>query len=126
MSNPPPRRRRTDRLPDKVYRDIWLLIITATVVFAVFAARSENRHRIDDIQASRAESIRLTCEQQNERHDRALAALDSIVARRLGDASPVERRRLQASRATTATLIVALVPREDCERRVRRLVEPVE
>lgn len=120
-------RRRSDRgwrrwLRENWYRDAWLLTITITVIAAVFAARAENAQRIRDIQDSRRDAIRVQCEQQNDRHDRTLAALDHVLAQRLRDAGPVERQRLQTGRASTVLLIEALAPHQDCRRRVRQLI----
>lgn len=127
--NAHPKERHTDGgwrrlLRENWYRDVWLFLITTFAVVAVVTGRNENSQRIEDIQASRAESIRLTCVQQNERHDRSIATLDAIIDARLRQA-PQERGRLEASRATTRTLIRALVPKEDCDARVSRLVQPV-
>ena len=129
MSEHPKRRSTDHRYFDprsNLYRDLWLLIITLTMLGAMLAFKTENRQRITDIQRSRAESIRTSCLAQNRRHDEALRTLNQIVQDRLPKVTPFERRRLIASQATTATLIESLVPHQNCDRIVARFVKPVQ
>jgi hypothetical protein len=73
------------------------------------------------IQASRADSIRRACVEQNERHDRTLRTLDALLTARAEGVSRARLERLKESRASTVLLIEALAPRDDCEKRVDRL-----
>lgn len=73
-----PRRRSTDRGWRRVarenwYRDVWLLIITIVVWIS-----------INNIQANRRESVRLSCEQTNEIHDNVLIQIDRQSIKALG------------------------------------------
>lgn len=69
------------------------------------------------IQASRIESARRVCLEQNERHDRTIAELDKLI--RL---APSDRRaQAETSRAYTVRLIDALVPHRDCKTVVNQI-----
>ena len=46
----------------KIYRDVWLFIISGLVLLALMA----NQDRVDDIQASRVEATLLSCNKYNE------------------------------------------------------------
>lgn len=76
-------------------------------------------HLTDEIQVQRADSIRLACVEQNFRHDRTIAALDTLIAK----VPPGRRERARQSRAGTVLLIESLAPRRDCEGLVRRSVK---
>jgi hypothetical protein len=89
---------------------LWLLAI------ATFLAL------YSQIQASRAESVRISCVEQNERHDGAIATLDTVIAAATEDATPERIRQLEQSRASTVLLIEAVVPKRNCEARVDELV----
>lgn len=91
----------------------------------------ENRARIADIaanahriQASRRDSILISCRQTNERHDRTIRTLDRLLAARVATANASERRRLRESRTSTVLLIEALAPKRDCRRLADRLITP--
>lgn len=101
-----------------VLRLVVLILLLGGVASGYFY--SQNDQRIDDIQAARAESIRFSCEEQNDRHDATIRKLDELIAK-----SPPERRaEAQERRAGTVLLINALAPERDCERRVRLLLNP--
>lgn len=79
----------------------------------------ETRNLVTQIQQSRAASVRLTCQEQNARHDRTIATLDQVI----GKLPPgTERDRAARNRQSTILLIDALAPKRDCEAWVRRLV----
>lgn len=109
--NPQPRRR-VRRRADRVWG--WLR-------FAAFvglaAAVAYGFHLIQD---SRHDVIVRACREQNVKHDAAIANLDRLIA----DIPPGTLRRLRAERgrAGTITLIDALVPKRDCEKRADDLI----
>lgn len=76
------------------------------------------------VQAAREYSIRLSCQEQNERHDNVIRQLDSIYADALKKATPKERAQINEGRAPTLLLIDALAPKRDCEKRVQQLSHP--
>lgn len=73
-----------------------------------------------EVQDSRRDSVRITCEQQNLRHDRTIAALDELIAQ-IRD--PARRLRALEGRSNTVALIDALAPRFDCAKRAELLVK---
>jgi hypothetical protein len=71
------------------------------------------------IKDSRRDAIERTCREQNERHDKAIAKLDQIIA----ELPPGPRKRdAEQRRPGTILLIDALAPKKDCEERAKRLV----
>lgn len=94
----------------KLYRDVWLFVITVLVLFALQA----NSDRVDDIQRERADSIRRSCDETNQRNIDTKHRLDQLI-----DAIPSEnaeeRAALVRSQAFTVALIDALVPVRDCD-----------
>lgn len=74
------------------------------------------------IQAERARNVLTSCVEQNARHDRTIATLDRLLLVAERPASAAQRAQIKQSRASTVLLIEALVPRQDCVARVRRLV----
>lgn len=61
---------------ERGYRDIWLILISLLVLFAL----KQNNDRIADIQHDRASNIRNICTDQNHRHDKTVAQLDNLFA----------------------------------------------
>ena len=72
-----------------------------------------------DIQESRVQLFMSECNDINERHDNAMAALDALLSRS-GNQDSKESREFEAS---VTLLINALAPSRDCEARVKQLVE---
>lgn len=93
-------------------------VALAAVAFAVFGLAD----RADDIQKSRADSVRSSCREQNARHDATIATLDRLLEQASQGASPRRAEQIERSRASTVLLIDALAPKRNCERRVRTLV----
>lgn len=79
-----------------------------------------NASTIRQIQQSREDSVRTSCEEQNARHDSTVAKLDDLIAA-LKD--PVQAARARASKPGTVVLIDRLAPHRDCEALVRRLTK---
>lgn len=96
------------------YAVLSLMVMTIVMAVLIAVAFVLNADRVDQINQERAANVERNCEDVNRRHDRTLEALDQILARRVAAASPADRARLRESRATTALLINALVPRRDC------------
>ena len=70
------------------------------------------------IQDERIRSISRSCEETNQRYDKAIETLDVLIAR-----APAERKqRARDGRAGTVLLIDALVPKRDCAALVERSV----
>ncbi len=122
------------------YRDLWMFVITLLVVWSLLG-----------IQDSRKDAVHIQCVEQNERNDGTVAVLDLQLAREAGatrgelaavrdgilTVSTVYQRRVNPlppgpkrdrllrsleSREFVVFLIDALVPKRDCDRRVRELV----
>jgi hypothetical protein len=79
------------------YRDVWLLIITILLVLA-----------LDSIQDERARATRISCMEQNARHDETIVETYRLVIEGSTEVakSPADRRRIEqiAAEASTATL----------------------
>jgi hypothetical protein len=72
------------------------------------------------IQASRQDTIRRACVEQNVRHDQTLKKLDEQIERLPAGA---RKARAERNRDGTIALIDALVPKRDCDKRAKQLVE---
>jgi len=81
----------------------------------------ETRELVHAQQTSRESSVRVTCREQNDRHDQTIATLDRLLEQADRDATAQRRRQLREGRASTVLLIDALAPKRDCEQRVRQL-----
>lgn len=81
------------------------------------ALAKENRNRITDIQDERILNIYKGCRDTNERHSNAEKQVNKIYKNAFKNAeTEADRIRLAASKASTLSLINALVPfRKDCE-----------
>jgi hypothetical protein len=91
---------------------IAAILLLVAVLFAF------NQATAGDIQDSRAELVRESCEQQNKQHDNTIRRLDVAIA-----AIPPgpRKRRAERNRRYTVSLIEALAPERDCDRLVRRV-----
>lgn len=112
----------------------WLVSFVLLVLFALggvtFYLRGQDQARATEakrlavaIQMSRIEIVRSSCEEGNKRHDATIKALDKRIREVSKTATPSQRARIQASRASTIALINALAPRFDCAARVRAVTE---
>lgn len=86
----------------------------------VAALAKANADLVEDIQSQRATNIREDCESLNSRHDKTTAALIKGAKqdedRRV---SGVEKKEVRRRRDVTLGLIDALVPKENCNKKVR-------
>jgi hypothetical protein len=73
------------------------------------------------INQSRVQIIFQSCREQNARHDRAFAKLDSLIAQ-IPD--PVDRARAKRGANGSKALIATLAPHQDCRALVRRRFGP--
>lgn len=102
-------------------RTIWILraLVVATLALGVVSILliDSNANRVDDIQQSRVDITRQSCEAQNDRHDKTIAEYDDRIAaaKKSGLLTDEQLSRLQESRAFTVALIDALAPVQDCE-----------
>ncbi|HEU4364547.1 MAG TPA: hypothetical protein VFT13_03690 [Candidatus Krumholzibacteria bacterium] len=72
---------------------------------------------------SRAESVILSCEELNERHDNVTETLRKLRQAALRRArTPRERAAILANQRPTRLFIDALAPKRDCDARARELV----
>jgi predicted PurR-regulated permease PerM len=85
------------------------------------AIQLESQARDAAIQAGRADSIRLACDETNQRHDDVIDKLDKLIARY--PEGSVRRAQAKRNRAATVTLLEAIVPKQNCEQRVSRLLQ---
>lgn len=109
---------------------ILTVLSVATLVLGALSINllDSNGDRVDDIaaaqkniQQSRVDNTHTACEEQNDRHDRTIAELDALIAAAEKDPSVSARRiaRIKRSRESTARLIQALAPHQDCLELVR-------
>lgn len=125
-------------LPERWYRDLWLVVITGLVAWALLSQQgqiTDVRQVQDDtarlarqtarlaksIQAQRVNSVLSNCRDQNERHDDTLDKLDGVIANM--PPGP-EKVRAEANKPATVLLIDALVPRRNCHRVLRKALTP--
>lgn len=105
----------------------WVVIACCVGVIANSAANVVlfwlNGARVDQIQQSRADAIRVSCMDQNDRHAFAVEVTERLLARPPVPPSrsltPQEER---ARRAAVRTWVNALVPERDCRKLVGRVV----
>lgn len=95
-----PKRRSTDqgwraRLPERFYRDVWLLAITALVLWALISIQNQRWNNVYD-----------ACQGANGRYLNTLRIVDAATATR----SKVERERAKLQRNLTLAFIAALAP----------------
>lgn len=92
---------------------VLFVVQVVTGITAIYLL-GQNSKRVDDIDASRSEVIRLACVDQNERNNRTIDALNEVFEGAEGD----RRREYDA----TVLLINAISPKRDCQARVRQLL----
>ena len=105
----------------------WTLIgayVLITLVFVVTAKWSHDAsvkasQAAVEIQSQRVAAVRMSCQDQNRRHDETIATLDKLIAQVPGS----RRQRAKESRNSTVLLINALAPKRDCEAVVRAAVK---
>lgn len=89
---------------------VWVLALLVVGVLW-----QDNREQSNDIQHSREEAVRRTCDEQNTRHDATIKKLDDIIA---GLPEGARKTRAEQNRAGTVLLINALAPKRDCAKAV--------
>lgn len=122
-------RRSTDHPDSKRARRkvVVVAVVAAVAVMLAFAAAGFalwlNAGRTQQIQDERAANILRSCQEQNQRHDAAIRALDQLIAKAQTTAGPAQVERMRQSRASTVLLIDALAPMRDCPALVTRQVD---
>ena len=94
-------------------------VLTVGAVVLSILAYSQALTDIHEIESSRRESIRLTCEEQNNRHTHTIQTLNMLIGRATKE-HPKTARQVEQGRASTELLIDALAPLENCNARVVR------
>ena len=80
-----------------------------------------NQDRINEIQESRVRGSEIACEQQNERHERLFAQIETTAAvQKVRE--PVKYRETVAKARELEQLLDVVQPEEDCSERARKLV----
>lgn len=87
---------------------MWLAIIG--LYLAAGVGIWQNHVASDKIQSSRVESLRLSCEESNGRHDRTVAAFRREFAGAVQEVPPSQRKRAKASLEANIRLINVFVP----------------
>lgn len=82
----------------------------------------ETTRLLRQVQASRVNATLTTCREQNDRHDNTIDALNAAVVKLKPTLSAEDRANLKQSIAANVSLIDALAPKQDCKKRVERLV----
>jgi hypothetical protein len=109
---------------------LWCVSFVLVVLFALggvtFYLRGQEQTRAAEakrlavsIQESRIEIIRSSCVEGNRRHDATIRTLEARIREVLKSATPAQRERILASRASTIALINALAPKQDCVALIR-------
>jgi hypothetical protein len=109
---------RTKRLAAGLWGFATGVTIALVLIFSLVLHAVHSTHTlIRDIEVSRLEAVRRTCEEANDRHATAKKGIE-LLARTSGHANtPAEHRLLE-------TFVEALDPRYDCAQRVRGLTGP--
>jgi hypothetical protein len=128
-----PLRRREDRsawwkvlIRENAYRDVWLVIVTVVLGWAVFAAY-DAAHSADSatraIQRERVSATRRVCEDQNLRNKATIDTLNKLGERDNAEATtPQAKLRAQQTIAGTKALVNALAPVRNCPEVVKATV----
>lgn len=106
------------------YRDLWLVIITGIMAFALLSLdhQQEDTDKLAaTTQMQRRNTIYDQCRDQNFRHDDTIERIDHRIAV-LPPGS--ERDRAVVSRDFTVALVDALAPRRDCLAVLRKYTQP--
>lgn len=115
-----PRRRKTDQgwyriapdwLPERFYRDLWLLIVTGLVLWALVG----NSQRLDDIQRERAHNTLLSCQRANTQNSAILGFITASVPAGRRNDPQILTYLIRAGRT---------FPQQDCQAVVRRQIKP--
>lgn len=102
---------------------IAAVIVLVAVGLMVISAVGDNQEDVDTAIQSRVESVVLTCEETNERHDDVTETLARLRRESLRKAeTAAEREAIRENQGPTLLFIDALVPKRDCEARARELV----
>jgi hypothetical protein len=81
----------------------------------------KQKHVTTEIQAQRKDTIRKNCQDQNKRHDRTLARLDTAEKNAEKHAKTLRRKmKIRNNTEISIGLIDALAPRQNCKAVVRR------
>lgn len=83
----------------------------------------DNTIRTQEIQASRKNSILISCEEQNIRNENSISTLDDLFAKSkfISKAGTVQ---IEQTKTFTILLINALAPKQDCAQRVKKFTKP--
>lgn len=83
----------------------------------------DNTIRTEEIQASRKNSILISCEEQNTRNENSISTLDDLLTK--GNfLSHAETMQIEQTKTFTILLINALAPKQDCVQRVKKFTKP--
>lgn len=104
----------------KVFVAIAAIAIIAfcVLLFLIIQQQKEITGQTNAIQAERARSIRMSCEDQNRRHDSTIKTIDKLISK----LPPDRRAAAKSSRASTILIINALAPKQNCNYLVKNLV----
>lgn len=80
-----------------------------------------NQARISEVQSSRISGSEIACQQQDERHERLFAEIESTAAVQRAT-EPAKYRETVSKARELEALLNAVQPEEDCSERARRLV----
>lgn len=117
---------------DENLRWVYLILVflsllgISVIALFVYSLSNANKDRINDIQAERVRNVRKGCEETNTRHDNAAEALTLIYMNSRKNAIEQGREdeiaRINASEQATISVINALVPKQDCDDLVAKLL----
>lgn len=116
-----PEIRRTVRSSIKPFRTAMIAAYTLLCV-AVVLLYIANRHRAQEIQDQRQESVLRSCKEQNLKHDNTIKTIDLQLAPRIEKADERQKAALKDRRDQTVLIIDALTPKRDCKKLAKAAV----
>lgn len=113
---------------DKLARNIiiilsFLCITQAGLGLWNLSLSNDNTIRTEEIQASRKNSILISCEEQNIRNENSISTLDDLLSRGKF-VSQSETMQIEQTKTFTILLINALAPKQNCAQRVKKFTKP--
>jgi hypothetical protein len=83
----------------------------------------DNTIRVKEIQASRKNSILISCEEQNSRNENSISTLNNLLSKKL-IVSKEKLMQIEQTKNFTILLINALAPKQNCAQRVEKFTRP--
>lgn len=104
----------------------WRALSAFIVLYAIIGGYSlyQSRARVDDIQQSRIEITRETCEDQNDRNEQTTDLINRIAREDETHGSVTEAAAAERFRTRTLILLNAIIPVRNCEQQIKERFGP--